>query len=345
MDCPGRCSISSPTTLEIYREGVQQELKSFFAGREGFLYNLLQYQLGWVDQQGNPEYAAPRESFHSLFAPAVCEALTGDFRPAMPAAAAIELIYNFSLVHGDVQAGRFDAQTRPSVWWLWGPAQAINAGDGFHALGRVALMRLMEFGISAEKTLIATELLDRSCLAMCEGQFSDLGFQDRLLVTSGEYDAMISLKTGALTGCSAAGGAIAAGADDAQIERFRELGSKLGMAWQISRDIVEFWGREGDGITASNFLNKKKSLPLILALEQCSTAAKWEIGSIYSKRVLESDDLVRVIALMNETDAQARSEARAASLVDEALSALESESIAGERSAGLRALAKLAISR
>ena len=72
---------------------------------------------------------------------------------------------------------------------------------------------------------------------------------------------------------------MAAGADNAVQTRMRELGVKLGMAWQISRDIADFWGKDGDGATASNALNKKKSLPLIYTLENCSTSAKREIGN------------------------------------------------------------------
>ena len=338
------CSISSPNPLETYRQGVERELRECFSTREGFLYNLLRYHLGWVDQQGQPEGNVPRESFHSLVAPAVCEALTGEFGPSLPVAAAVELLHNFSLVHSDVQAGRVDAGARPSIWWVWGPAQAINAGDGFHAMARVAVMRLLDQGVPADQVLLTAELLDRSCLAMCEGQFADLGFQDRMLVTTAEYNDMIANKAGALTGAAAAGAALAAGADETGQARFRESGVKLGMAWQITRDIGDFWGQQGDGVTASNVLNKKKSLPLIYALENCGTAAKREIGSAYMKRVLEPTDLSRVIEIMDEAGARTHSEQRAASLVKEALAILESESIAEERRVGLTALAERAIS-
>ena len=337
-------SISSPDRLETYRLATEQELRECFATREGFLYNLLRYHLGWVDQNGQPDNLSTRESFHSLIAPTICEALTGQFVPSLPVAAAADLLFNFSVVHGDVQAGRLDAGSRPSIWWVWGPAQAINAGDGFHAMARVAVMRLLEQGTPADNVLKAAEMLDKSCLAMCEGQFTDLSFQDRMLVTMGEYDEMIARKTGALTGFAAAGGALAAGVDDAVQTRMRELGVKLGMAWQISRDIADFWGKGGDGATASNALNKKKSLPLIYTLENCSTSAKREIGTAYMKRVLEGGDLTRVIEIMDETGARAYSESRANQLVDQALETLKPERISDERLLGIRALAQKALS-
>jgi geranylgeranyl diphosphate synthase type I len=136
--------------------------------------------------------------FQPALALLVCEALGGDFHPALPVAAAVELVYNFTLVHGEVQAGRVDAQDRPSIWWVWGPAQAINAGDGLHALGRAAIMRLSQRNVPADRVLKAVETLDRACLALCEGQFQDLTFRDQLMVTTHDYYDMIQRKSGAL---------------------------------------------------------------------------------------------------------------------------------------------------
>lgn len=322
---------------------MEQELVECFSSRDGFLYDLLRYHMGWVDQQGQPESGIEREGFHSLVAPAVCDALTGEYAPALPMAAAVELAYNYTVVHMDVQAGRGGEGNRPSIWWTWGPSQAINAGDGFHALARVAVMRMLDQGVAAERVLAAAEMLDKSCLSMCEGQFADLNFQDRMLVTTAEYDGMIASKAGALTGCAAAGGALAAGADQPKQDSFREAGVKLGMAWQLTRDVLDFWGQGDDGVTASNVLNKKKSLPLIYTLENCSPAAKREIGSAYMKRVLEPADLSRVIEIMEEAGARAYSEDRAARLATEALQVLDSEGIAPERRAGLTALADKAL--
>ena len=229
--------------MEIYRAALDGELRECFSGREGFLYDLLRYHLGWVDQQGQPESGVSQvglgESFHALAAPAVGEALTGEFEAALPVAAGVELLHNFTLVHGDVQAGRVEAGARPSIWWVWGPAQAINAGDGFHALARVAVMRLLDLGIAAERALAAAEMLDRTCLAMCEGQFADLGFQDKLLVTTAEYDAMIANKAGALTGYAAAGGALAVGADDGG------TGPVSGAGGQAGDGVADDAGRGG----------------------------------------------------------------------------------------------------
>lgn len=274
---------------------------------------------------------------------AVCEALSGDFRTALPAAAAIELVYNFTLVHGDVQAGAPDAGDRPNIWWVWGPSQAINAGDGLHAMGRATLMRLAQQGVAADRVLRAVEALDGACMMLCEGQYMDLNFQDQLMVTSGDYHDMIRRKAGALPGCSARLGALAAGADDAVCSQSYEMGCKLGMAWQIAQDLSDFWGRGGDGMTVSNVLNKKKSLPLIYAQESASPSIKRELGAIYMKRVLEPQDVTRIVAILDQANARQYAEGKAQELVEQAMGGLEGIGLAQERLEVLRHLGQLAL--
>lgn len=330
--------------VEQYRQGVEGELRNLLSTREGFLYNLLRYQLGWVDRDGQPDNQPSCASFPSLMAPAVCDLMTGDFDKALPMAAAVELLHNFSQVHGDVQAGRVDASSRPSIWWVWGPAQAINARDGFHAMARVALMRMFDAGVAPDRVLNATEMLDRSCLSMCEGQYADLGFQDKLLVTIGEYEDMVARKAGSLVGCSAAGGALSAGGDGATVENFRDAGIKLGMAHQITQDIADFWGIQGNGITASNVLNKKKSLAVIYTLENCSLAGRREIAASYSKRVLEPPDIERIVDIMEGVNARDFCQQKARTLVSEATDFFDEGVFPGGKREGLRELAAMALS-
>ena len=330
----------SLSRFDPHRRALEEELKDVFSGRGGFLYDVLRYHLGWADQRGTPEDNPSVLHLQSLLALVCCEALSGDFQAALPAAAGVELVYNFTLVHGDVLSGRVDEQDRPSIWWVWGPAQAINAGDGLHALGRTTIMRLAQRGIPVDQVLRAVELLDRACLTLCEGQYMDLDFQDQLLVTSGAYYDMIGRKFGALAGCSAELGALAAGKDEGVCHQVRDAGSRLGMAWQIGQDISDLWGRRGDGMTASNVLAKKKSLPLIFALETAELAVKRELGNIYAKRVLQPEDVSRVIAILDEAQVRQKSEDKARELVEEALAALADAGLAEERLDDLKFLGR-----
>ena len=222
-------------------------------------------------------------------------------REAVTAAAAVELAYNFVLVHNDVQAGRIDQDNdRPSIWWVWGPSQAINAGDGLHALARAMLMRMGDTGASAETVLAGLQALDRACLTLCEGQYMDLTYQDQLMVSEADYLDMIGRKSGALAGCSARLGALVSGSQSTTADALEQWGRNLGMARQVQEDISDLWGRSGDGFTPANILNKKKSLPLIHALQNSDTAAKRELGSIYMKRVLAPGDTPRIVGILEE---------------------------------------------
>jgi geranylgeranyl diphosphate synthase type I len=280
---------------------------------------MLSYHLGWSDQHGQPEDNPPPAHFPSLIALVTCQALSGDFQKALPIAAAVEFVYNFTLVHGDVQTGGIESQERPSIWWVWGPAQAINAGDGLHALGRGTIMRLAQGAWEPDAVLMAVKALDQACLSLCEGQYMDLSFQDQLLVTETDYLDMVRRKAGSLPGCSAQLGALASGAEPDACAQFQELGSKLGMAWQLTRDVSSLWGPEGDGWSANNVLNKKKSLPIIYAFEHSDIPAKRELGNIYMKRVLEQDDTARIIDILETCEARQYAEGLAQRLAEEAM--------------------------
>lgn len=335
--------IASFPGFEVYQSALEAELKDVFSARQGFLYDVLRYHLGWTDQQGEPANHPTPLHFPSLLALVSCEALSGDFHPALPVAAGVELVYNFTLIHGDVQSGRPDAQDRPSIWWLWGPAQAINAGDGLHALGRTTIMCLTQRGVPADRVLQAVESLDRACLTLCEGQYMDLEFQERLMVTSAAYLDMIARKTGALTASSAQSGALAAGVDEGVCAQFRDMGSKMGMAWQLSRDVADLWGSKGDGNTASNVLNKKKSLPVIHALEHADLAGKRELGTIYMKRVLQPEDASRLIEILETVDARRFALEKAGELRDQALESLDGAALAEDRKESLARLGQWAL--
>jgi geranylgeranyl diphosphate synthase type I len=299
---------------------VDAELRSSFGGHEGMLYDLLRYHLGWVDERGNDAGKSLTPLHHGgVLTLAAADAVSGGYEASVSAAAAIELAYNFVLVHNDVQAGRIDQSSdRPSIWWVWGPSQAINAGDGLHALARAALMRLSETGAPATTILTALRSLDQACLTLCEGQYMDLTYQDQLMVSEGDYLDMVGRKSGALTGCAAQLGALAVGGDEKTANALSAWGKNLGVALQIRDDIADLWGQTGDGYTPANVLNKKKSLPLIHALQHSPTSAKRELGSIYMKRVLEPGDPPRIVAILDDVGSRQYADEKVSQFLGEA---------------------------
>ena len=151
----------------------------------------------------------------------------------------------------------------------------------------------------------------------------ELDFQDRQLVTEEAYYQMSSLRSGSLTGCSAELGALAAGAGESEHLAFYEMGRLLGMARQITRDVEDTWGPNADGITPSNAINKKKSLPLIHAMETAPVPAKRQLASIYVKRTLDTEDLSKIIEILDQAGSREFAESKAREMADQAMVVLD----------------------
>jgi len=111
---------------------------------------------------------------------------------ALPAAAAVELVHEFSLIHDDIEDGDRERRHRPTLWVLWGIPQAINAGDALFAIAYRALFGLAEVGIPAEQVVQAAHRFSETMVALCGGQHQDMAFETRLDVTPDEYRTMIA---------------------------------------------------------------------------------------------------------------------------------------------------------
>ena len=270
---------------------------------------MMGHQLGWSSDPELQEGSMPRR-LGSLCLGA-CAALGGNVEDALPAAAAIELVQNFCDIHDDVQSGRIEQSGRDSVWWKWGPAQAINAGDGMHALARMALLGMKERGFGPETLFEAIRILDRASLATCEGRFMELEAQERLDMSSEAYLRMASLKTGSLFSCAAEFGALVSGVDLDHRNQFAKWGTNLGVAVQISEDLRQISDAlEGDGVPSDDLMNKRKLYPVVWAFEESTPRQRRQLGDYYFKRVLEPSDarnLARLVDSVGGT-AQARSQ-------------------------------------
>ena len=280
---------------------VESELTEIVTSRDMPLYRMMSYHMGWVEAEGHPGGAFSAGRIHGVLCLLACNAAGGDIDVAKPAAAAVELVHNFCQIHDDVQAGSPQRNNRDAVWWVWGPAQAINAGDGMHALARLSLFGLKKNGMSSAMTFRAVQILDESSLRTCEGRFLDLEAQERIDMTVDAYLNMASSKTGALVSCAMKLGALAASADEEVLDAMGTFGLKLGIAMQIRDDLAEFWGdgRESP-VPSTEAMNKKKLLPSVYALEKASISEKRKLGDIYFKRVLEPADVDKLREVFEE---------------------------------------------
>ena len=227
------------TPFNEYWKDLDNDLRNMFMNREGLLYSMMKYQMGWIDQQGSSIEGYPEYSPLSLLCLTSCNALTQDHRAALPAASALELINHYSLIHSDIREGKTERNHNPTVWWLWGPGQAINAGDGMHALGRLALLRLQQGSTHYDRTLAAVQILDEACLAMCEGQEMDLAFQESLTIGMDNYLSMVQKREGALLSAAMTLGAMVSGIDAETLSMLKTCGLNLALATRIRKDIFE----------------------------------------------------------------------------------------------------------
>ncbi len=290
-------TLQLPAVFERYRDDIDAGLRVAFNNRELPLYDMMRYHLGWLDEDGRPQSRSGGKALRSTLCLLACEATGGDYRRALPAAVAVELVHNFSLIHDDIQDDDRERHHRLTVWSIWGKPQAINAGTAMRVLASLALRGLQEHGLSIQKQLDAQHLLDKSCLSMIEGQYLDISYESRLDVGVADYLDMIDRKTAALIECALEMGALFGVDDGGVIERFRDFGRNLGLAFQMRDDLLGIWGDERcTGKPRGNDIRRrKKSLPVVYALEKAEGGMRQELLDIYQKGVVDDAALERVL--------------------------------------------------
>lgn len=329
-----------------YRREFDQYLRSFLSAQDPrLLYGMVRYHLGWEDVAGLP-LAAEGKGLRPSLCLLTCDALSGDCQRALPAAAAIELVHNFSLVHDDIQDRDAERHHRPTVWSVWGEAQAINAGDALFALAHLALWRLADGGVTASTVLATAGALDARTLEMVEGQTLDLEFEQRLDVEMPEYLQMIEKKTGALFDCSLHLGALVAGGDDSLSRQLGTVGRSLGTAFQIRDDMLGIWGDESKtGKPAEDIRRRKKSLPVVYAINEGSATVRDKLKVAYERTALTEEDIATVLSGLESAGARDYCAQVAESYRDRALEALDTLPLSAERKRDLRETAVFLLER
>jgi geranylgeranyl diphosphate synthase type I len=304
-------------------------------------YGMMAYHLGWRDASFLPVQERVGKRVRPLLCLLACEAAGGDWRQAVPAAAAVELTHNFTLIHDDIEDNSPLRRGRPTVWNLWGVPQAINAGDAMFTLAHLALLRLAET-VSLRAASAANQVLQQTCLRLTQGQYLDIAYETRRDLTEYDYWPMVSGKTAALLAASTQLGALAAGASPAICESFRLFGWLLGLAFQAQDDYLGIWGDAAlTGKSAeSDLVSGKKSLPVLIGLSrQGAFNARWAQGPIAPS---EASHLAHLLELEG---ARAETLARADELTRQALEALDQAGPRDEAGIALRALAQMLLNR
>ncbi len=283
-------------------------------------YGQMEYHLGWRDSDLTPArrgsgkmlrptlllLSADLAAGHIGLGQAERQDLLGRIGPA---AACLEFVHNFSLIHDDIEDGDEERHHRATVWKVWGIPQAINTGDGLFALARMGLWQLVDVGISAPVVIHLAALLDQVCLELCEGQHLDMRFEGRQDISEAMYLDMISRKTAALmagaTEFGACLGAPQATELQAELARF---GRALGIAFQLRDDLLGIWAAGQLGKTDAGDLRRKKmSLPVIHAVQTADDTDRATLTRIMDTTGPTSEeDIGLALAILERTGARSR---------------------------------------
>lgn len=336
--------MSLDTYFDRYLPRLEEQMRSSLQSpnpRHATLFGMLSYHMGWADAALNPCQARTGKRARPVLCLLACEACDGDWQQALPAAAGIELMHNFTLIHDDIEDQDDTRRGRSTVWKLWGVAQGINTGDALFAISNLALLALAERSVPAATVVEALTLFNRTQLALTTGQFLDIGFESRDGVSIEEYLMMIEGKTAALMACACELGALVAGAGAARRESLRAFGRHVGLTFQMRDDVLGIWGdsKLTGKPAGADIARRKKTLPILHGLR----------GSPLLRELMAQDiseaDVQRATRLLEEAGSREYTDQLAQEHHALALAALERADVQGAALDALRELAYMLLTR
>jgi geranylgeranyl diphosphate synthase type I len=327
------------------RQAVNAEMKAVLNANDtqpDTFHGMLHYHMGWRDEQLQPAHVNAGKQIRPVMCLLACQAAGGDWQQAVPAAAAIELLHNFSLIHDDIEDASPTRRGRPTLWTIWGSEQAINAGDAMFAFAHLAMNRLVERGVVAETAVHALRRFDETCVKLTQGQHADMDFETRDGVTVDDYLAMITGKTAVLLSLCTELGALIAGSSPQTVHHYAQFGLNLGLAFQVIDDILGIWGDETiiGKSAATDILTKKKTLPVLYGLSQNET-----LRHLYKQESTNAAFVQEATNLLNSSGAREYATQRAAYYSQNALQHLEEAQPSGSAYTALNQLSNMLLQR
>ncbi|MET8113333.1 family 2 encapsulin nanocompartment cargo protein polyprenyl transferase [Streptomyces prasinus] len=331
--------------LERARAEVDPVLRAAVGSLPGPLRRITRYHFGWENADGTPATGGSGKAIRPALVLAAASALGGPVArtTAVRAAAAVELVHNFTLLHDDVMDRDTTRRHRPTVWTVFGDADAILAGDALHALA----LRLLAEDTHPSAPAAVARLAD-CVVELCAGQQVDTAMEGRAPdeVTLDETLSMAEAKTGALLGCACALGALYADAGTADVEALDAFGREAGLAFQLIDDVIGIWGdpRRTGKPAGADLAARKKSLPVVAALTSGTPEAS-ELAALYAAAPHAEEDLEHIALTVERAGgrdwAQAQAADRMARVMQELARAVPDPEAAG----GLLALAEFVTRR
>lgn len=321
---------------------VDPAMRAAIDSLSGMMRLVAGYHFGWWDERGQQTDADGGKALRPALTLLAADAVGGVASAAVPAAVAIELVHNFSLLHDDVMDGDVTRRHRPTAWSVFGRNAAILAGD--------ALLTLAFDVVAASghpDSQPGMRMLSASVQALVDGQSRDVEFEGRSNVDLAECLSMARNKTAALISCASAIGALFGGGRRVQVDHLRGFGDELGLAFQLVDDLLGIWG--DPAVTGkpvhSDLHNRKKSLPVVLALTSATAAGKELFELYHADRPLSGPDVERAAELIELAGGRAWCQAQADDRLVRAMRRLRAAGPDARAAAELAGLARLATRR
>ena len=207
------------------------------------------------------------------------DSIVKNFEKALPAALAIEIFHNFSLVHDDIMDNALYRRGRLSVHKKWNRNSAILSGDAMLILSYKSLEIY-----KSETYVKMNKVLTDSALDVCKGQQMDMNFTDKIDITESQYFEMIKLKTAVLIGAALKMGVLAVDADENACRSFYEFGLNLGILFQLQDDYLDVFGEENifGKVSGGDIKENKRTLFFIHSIANGSKEDVKYLINLYS---------------------------------------------------------------
>lgn len=265
------------------------------------------------------------------------EAFGGEVAEAMPAALAVEVFHNFTLLHDDIMDNAAVRRGKPSVYAKWGGNVAILSGDAM----LITAYKLLA-GLGGGKLARVINIFNDMALEVCEGQQYDMDFEGMERVSVEDYILMIERKTSALLSGSAMIGATLAGAAEEDIKKIYRFATELGLAFQLQDDMLDSYGDEALGKKiGGDILEGKQTYLMVQAMSRASSEQREALRTTHKMAELsDSEKISRVKAIYDALDVKHATEQQIELRFERALGILDNLSIAEERRVHLREFAR-----
>ncbi len=221
-----------------------------------------------------------------------------DLERAVPAACAIEVFHNFTLLHDDIMDQAPMRRGHPTVHVKWNTNTAILSGDAM----LIEAFRILH-GTRQEILPVVTEIFTQTALEVCEGQQFDMDYEKRDAVSEKEYLRMIELKTAVLIAASMKIGALCGGSDSREANLLYEAGRNIGLAFQLQDDLLDTYGSPevfGKAIGGDIVANKKTYL-YVMASERAANNDRKELLRLFSATDMQPEIKISKVRALFDT--------------------------------------------